>query len=335
MVEEFLSSASLRRNNSSEVGPPLITIGITAFNAEKHIERAVVSGAAQTWPAFEIIVVDDRSTDDTVERLKHIAARYPQVRLLLHDRNKGVAAARNRIIDEAKGEFIAFFDDDDVSDLNRLASQYDRIVQYEQTLNDRAPVICHTARRQIALSGTERIEPTMGCAGGTAPHGLAVAARLLWGEPLEDGYGAIATCSQMARADTYRLLGGFDPNFRRSEDMEFCVRLAAVGGHFIGISEPLVVQTLTHGSDKSLEKELFYKLQLIDKHQHLFPSPASYRFSRDWMRIKYMWLTRRRLKFVWHLLIKSILHPFLTFSRIRYALPQLSSNRSLSKLHRN
>ena len=335
MVEEFLSPAQLRRNSSSEVGYPLITIGITAFNAEKHIERAIISGAGQTWPAFEIIVVDDGSTDETVERLKHIASRYPQVRLLLQDRNKGVAAARNRIVDEAKGEFIAFFDDDDVSDLNRLASQYDRIVQYEQMLNDRAPVICHTARRQIALNGTERIEQTMGCARGTAPHGLAVVARLLWGEPLEDGYGAVATCSQMARAQTYRLLEGFDPNFRRSEDMEFCVRLAAIGGHFIGISDPLVVQTLTHGSDKSLEKELFYKLQLIDKHRHLFPNPASYRFSRDWMRIKYMWLTRNRLKFAWHLLIKCIFHPFLTFSRIRYAMPQLSSNRSLSKLHRN
>ena len=60
--------------------------------------------------------------------------------------------------------------------------------------------------------------------GHPAPQGLAVAWRILAGYPLDDGNGACPTCSQMARRETYKLVGGFDPNFRRNEDTELCVR---------------------------------------------------------------------------------------------------------------
>ncbi|ULR43415.1 glycosyltransferase family 2 protein [Rhizobium sp. K102] len=314
---------------------PLITIGITSFNAERHIARAISSAIAQSWEPLEIVVVDDRSSDQTFELVEQIAKEHPQLRLFRQAHNSGVAAARNRIIAEARGDFLTFFDDDDVSDPVRVATQYRRIVEYEGQFPERVPVVCHTARRQIARDGTERIERTMGCSQEKeAPHGLAVAGRLLWGEPVEDGYGAVATCSQMARTSTYIELGGFDPTFRRSEDMEFCVRVARAGGHFIGIAEPLVTQTLTYSFDKSLEKELHYKLQVIDKHETAFKNKDHYRFSREWMKTKYLWLRGDRAAFVRKLIISAITHPFLTWSRLRYALPQLDSNRSFSVFHR-
>jgi glycosyltransferase involved in cell wall biosynthesis len=313
---------------------PLITIGITSFNAERHIAGAISSAIAQTWDPLEIVVVDDGSSDQTVELVETIVKNHPQVRLFCQSQNSGVATARNRIIEEARGDFLAFFDDDDVSDPNRVATQYRRIIEYEGELSERAPVICHTARRQIAGNGSERIERTMGCSVKMAPNGPAVAGRLLWGEPLEDGYGAVATCSQMARTSTYKMLGGFDPAFRRSEDMEFCVRVARAGGHFIGIAEPLVTQTLTYGSDKSLDTELHYKLQVIDKHQSAFENQEHYRFSREWIKIKYLWLRGDRFAFIRKLMMSAIAHPLLTWSRLWYALPQIDSNRNFSHFHR-
>ena len=56
---------------------------------------------------------------------------------------------------------------------------------------------------------------------------------------MKDGYGACPTCCQMARTSTYQTVNGFDSKFRRSEDTEFCIRLAMNGGHFVGIKNLL------------------------------------------------------------------------------------------------
>ena len=313
----------------------LVTIGITAFNAEDTLERAVASALSQDWPSFEIVIVDDASADRTWEKIEALAASHAHVRALRQSENGGVAAARNRILSEARGEFTAFFDDDDVSAPERLRRQVERITRYEADFGGRAPVVCHTARRQISTDGTVRIEATMGQREGVpAPHGEAVAQRILFGSPLEDGYGALATCSQMARIEAYRQLGGFDPAFRRVEDTDYCVRLALAGGHFVGIPEPLVTQTLTPTSDKSLEGELVYKLMLLDKHQAVFESAALYRFCRDWLITKHRWLAGKRIDFAIRMAGSSLRHPLWTWQRLRLALPNLEGNRAFSRFHR-
>src|SRR5262249_22760162 len=102
---------------------PLVTIGITAFNAEDTVARALSSALAQTWQPFEIVVVDDASTDKTRSVIEAIAARYDIIRVVSNMANSGVASARNQIINRAKGEFLVFFDDDDVSRPNRVERQ--------------------------------------------------------------------------------------------------------------------------------------------------------------------------------------------------------------------
>ena len=126
---------------------PLITIGITCYNAADTIAKAIKSAQAQSWPVKEIIIVDDHSTDATVQILQGLG-QNPQIRIFLSEKNNGVAASRNRIIKESKGDFIVFFDDDDVSAPDRLECQYARITEYERLLSDGRAVICHTARTQ-------------------------------------------------------------------------------------------------------------------------------------------------------------------------------------------
>lgn len=316
------------------MSPPLITIGLTAYNAADTIERALASALAQTWRPIEVVAVDDCSSDGTREILDRLAERHPELRVFGNTTNSGVAVSRNRILGEAKGEFVVFFDDDDESLPQRIVEQLARITEYENRFAAGAPVICHTARKLVYPHGEERVEPTMGQINGKpAPAGLAVARRILLGTPLEDGYGACPTCSQMARLSTYRLLGGFDPSLRRGEDTDFIIRLAEAGGHFVGIARPLIVQTMTKTSEKSLAEEYRNMVLLIEKHRAIMEREGQYQFCRSWLDVKQAWLARRRAVFAWRLLVLSLQHPLLTVRRLLMALPNVRLNRAFSRFH--
>lgn len=90
----------------------MISIVIPAYNAEKYIERTVASIAAQTLKEYEIIVVNDGSTDGTGAILDRLAATTPGMRVI-HIANGGAYAARLRGISEARGEWVTFCDADD------------------------------------------------------------------------------------------------------------------------------------------------------------------------------------------------------------------------------
>ncbi len=313
---------------------PTVTIGIAAFNAESTLERAVRSAQAQTLPPLDIVIVDDCSSDETPALLTGLAARDPKIRIFRNARNGGVAVTRNRILAEARGEFVAFFDDDDESAPERIEAQLDRVLTYEREFAGGAPVICHSARRQVYPDSIERVAPTMGTRRGrAAPSGEAVAARILLGTALEDGYGACPTCSQMARLSTYRVLGGFDPAFRRSEDTDLNVRLAISGGHFAGIEQPMVTQFLTKTSDKSLADEYRYAVMMLDKHRDFVNWHGNFAFVRRWLEVKQCWLESRQGAFVWRLGMLALRYPRESLRRLALAMPNMALNRAFSRFH--
>src|SRR5262245_39247658 len=88
---------------------PLVSVVIPAFNAGQTLARAVRSALTQDWARKEIIVVNDGSTDDT----HRVAESFGDSLRCLAQPNGGIAAARNRGIEESRGEFIAFLDADD------------------------------------------------------------------------------------------------------------------------------------------------------------------------------------------------------------------------------
>jgi succinoglycan biosynthesis protein ExoO len=91
-----------------------------AYNVSGVIERAIRSAAAQTLPPLEILVIDDCSTDNTVEVVKALARDIPSVRLLSTPANGGPSAARNVGLREAKADWIALLDADDAWRPGRL-----------------------------------------------------------------------------------------------------------------------------------------------------------------------------------------------------------------------
>jgi glycosyltransferase involved in cell wall biosynthesis len=94
------------------------------YNAEKYVAAAVQSALDQTWPNKEIIVVDDGSTDGSGEILDSIRSRGVKV---IHERFGNAAATRNRAFRECAGEFIKFFDADDLLDPKTIESQVVRL----------------------------------------------------------------------------------------------------------------------------------------------------------------------------------------------------------------
>lgn len=319
----------------SENDLPLVTIGMTAYNAADTIEVALKSLLAQTWPHIEVVIVDDASTDATFQHLQEFAKTHENIRLFQQEENKGVAHARYRIVEEAKGEFIAFFDDDDLSVPDRIYRQYERITEYEKQFANGAPVICHTARTQQYPDGVSRLEPTMGCVvGEVAPHGPAVARRILTGKPIPNVFGSAATCSQMGRTKNYKQLGNFDPNFRRGQDTEFNIRFALAGGHFVGIADPLVVQTMTYGSEKKLKQEKEYFIKAIEKHSKFVEEFVSKEFATNWIETKYVYMEGRKLQFVGELALLFCRYPINVVKRLSWALPNIKFNDQFSRFHR-
>src|SRR5215210_8953229 len=97
-----------------ETVTPRVSVIVPAYNAAGFLERALNSALAQTMPDLEVIVVDDASKDTTLALAQEVAARDPRVRVLHNEHNRGMYPTYNRAIDEARGEWIAALDADDV-----------------------------------------------------------------------------------------------------------------------------------------------------------------------------------------------------------------------------
>lgn len=106
-----------------------ISVIIPVFNREKTIRRAIDSVLGQDFPAFELIVVDDGSTDSTAEILK---SYHHKIKVVTQN-NFGVSFARNRGIMEAKGEWIAFLDSDDEWMPDKLSQQIAYLKMHPET----------------------------------------------------------------------------------------------------------------------------------------------------------------------------------------------------------
>ncbi|MDR2524122.1 MAG: glycosyltransferase [Candidatus Nomurabacteria bacterium] len=94
---------------------PKISVIITSYNTEKYITDALDSVLCQTFTDYEILIIDDCSTDSSVKTIKKIIKQHPErtIRLLENKENRGVSFSRNRAMDEATGEYILFMDSDD------------------------------------------------------------------------------------------------------------------------------------------------------------------------------------------------------------------------------
>ena len=105
--------------------PPRVTMLMPVYNAARYVEETVASIQAQTFTDWELLAIDDGSTDDSAALLERLAATDRRIRLLRNPGNQGLIRTRNRGLDEASGEYVGWTDADDLSAPARLAKQVD------------------------------------------------------------------------------------------------------------------------------------------------------------------------------------------------------------------
>lgn len=110
-----------------------ISVIIAAYNAEKYLAETLDSIVSQTIDDYEILVVNDGSTDSTLEILESYAQDYSRLKVIDKE-NGGPSSARNKALDVAKGEFVYFLDADDIVELDALQCLYERAVEQKADL---------------------------------------------------------------------------------------------------------------------------------------------------------------------------------------------------------
>ena len=128
---------------------PKVSVVVPCYNMEKYIERCLDSLQKQLLEDIEIICVDDKSTDNTLDVLKSRAETDPRIRIITHEKNMGVAVARNTGINNATGEFVGFVDADDYVDIDFYQKIYNHAIRTGAELSKGLLTVIENGRRFI------------------------------------------------------------------------------------------------------------------------------------------------------------------------------------------
>jgi glycosyltransferase involved in cell wall biosynthesis len=201
---------------------PLVSVVIIFWNTERFIREAIESVLVQTYSAWELLLVDDGSSDESTAIARHYAGRYPErVRYLEHPghANLGMSVSRNRGIRDAHGPYIAFLDADDVWFTNTLEDQVAILEAHPEAAMLYGPIqwwYSWTGRAEDRERDyVERL--------GVPPDAVIQPPGLL---PLFLRDKAAVPSGILARREIVELVGGFEDAFRGEyEDQVFCAKI--------------------------------------------------------------------------------------------------------------
>ena len=182
---------------------PKVSVIIPAYNRANLLPRALETVFQQTFKDYEVIVVDDGSQDETPDDMKQFAGRVKYIR----KENGGSASARNRGIEESRGEYIAFLDSDDTWVPEKLVEQVN-------VLDAHPNVGIVYARMPIINAQGERV--------GTKPAGVS-------GKNFQEllkVWGDLPTSTVMTRRECFDKAGMFDPALTTMQDIDMWLRIA-------------------------------------------------------------------------------------------------------------
>lgn len=186
-----------------------VSVLVPVFNSAKYLRAAIESIRVQSFADFELIVLNDGSTDGSSELIRDLAAGEPRMRVI-ERANRGLITTRNELLSEARGEFVAWMDSDDVAEVDRL-------------------------RRQIQVF---EADPQLVCVGTNVrlidPDGFPLGYEHY---PESDAEirrvqlngGGFHFPSTMQRRSVALATGGFREPFRIGEDLDFLLRIAEQG----------------------------------------------------------------------------------------------------------
>ncbi len=201
---------------------PLVSVIMANFNGMKFIGSAMRSLMGQTLRSWELIVVDDASTDLSVATARATARADPRVTIVEQPENRGPAAARNRALGLARGQWIAIFDSDDLMAPRRLEGLLDR------AQSDRAAIVADNLL--LFSEAAPKPQPYLKHGLGEAPHWIGLTdlfeSNCLYSRMPDLGY-----LKPMVRAELIaQIAARYDERLRIGEDYHFLASLLS-GGH--------------------------------------------------------------------------------------------------------
>lgn len=254
---------------------PLISVIIPAFNAEKTIEATIQSVTNQTFTDFELIIVNDGSTDRTLEIVNSI--EDPRIRVLSYPNSGRVSISRNRGFTQAVGEFIAFLDADDLWTPEKLDLQLKALQSNPQAAVAYSWVDCIDENGKF-LRSTRRISIN-----GDV-HG-----ELLLGNFLENG------SNPLIRKQALIEVGNFDETLLNAEDHDLYLRLAA-NYQFVCVPVPVVLYRISPNSKScNVVRMEAQSRRVIEKGFERAPAPLKH-LKKQSLTNLYVYLTRKALE---------------------------------------
>lgn len=229
---------------------PSVSVVIGAYNCGKFIQETIYSVLNQTLRDWELIIVDDCSSDDTYEKIKAINDR--RIQIIRLDKNSGLPAVpRNRGIKASRGEFIAFLDHDDIWFPDKLSTQLEYLRKHKN--------ISFVTSSVKIKSADEMYDNKISTA-----HGRVRPAHT-YNQLLN--YNFVPSSSVMVRARILNDIELFDenPKFVTSEDWDLWLRIAK--RYKIAVIPKVLGIYIMHGLNLSADGKLLEKiLNVIDKH---------------------------------------------------------------------
>jgi len=208
---------------------PLVSVIIPVYNGEQYLAEAIKSVFTQSYSNWELLVVDDGSTDKSAEIVEALTGAC-----CIRQENKGVSAARNIGIKKAKGKLLAFLDSDDVWLPEKLSVQTKFMMEHSE--------IGFSITHQKIISDNKLDLPD-------------------WFDQLKltRPHPGFVPSTLMVRKDVMSKVGGFDPNYSRGEDTEWILR-AKDSGTKMHILKEVLLKRRFHLSNVSLQSPPDMKL---------------------------------------------------------------------------
>lgn len=244
---------------------PLVSIIMPALNAERFIADAIRSVMAQTWPNWELLVVDNGSTDNTAVVVRQFS--NPRIKLL-KESAKGVGQARNKALDQMQGVFFCFLDADDVMP--------------PESIRSRAEILTERPEVQFADGVMVRMSPTM-------DRIITRHTPTFTGYPREALLRIDSTCfignTWMIRR-TPLTNARFPAGMSHSEDLAYYLLISNAGTYAHTTADVLHYRS-GHGSAMSdLDGQYTGYLRLYDLARSLNPSPSDEQLKALWKRTR-------------------------------------------------
>lgn len=201
---------------------PLISVIIPSYNRADILPRAISSVLEQTYSNFELIIVDDASTDTTEAVISNI--KDERIKYIKHEKNSNGSVARNTGIKNASGEYIAFLDSDDEWHKDKLLEQFNFFKSYNEE-----KTVCYTAMYE--------------------DNGLNVKVRPGRGKREDEAFADYVFCNRgLIQTSTLMIHKSilekvqFNPKLRRHQDWDLCLQLERNGYQFIFLDKPLTTR---------------------------------------------------------------------------------------------